>query len=357
MIPLSGTTTRGRASEETGIKKMKANIKNSKCRSRDSTFYLLDSKFWLILLFSIFCFLFSVVSQTHAARLYLETKEHEVGIGQRMEIVLRIDSEGETVNALEGTIYTPAFLEVEAIRDGNSLISLWVERPEVRSDQHILFSGIVPNGWRGSSGVVFSFIAETNADSGSAEEDTIAFRGARVLLHDGEGTETVTKTEPLAIRVDDSIPLFDFVEIAEDTEPPEPFTPQIAQDPNIFSGDHFLVFAAQDKQSGIDHYEVLETRTYLEDEEAGPWEVAESPYRIKDQRFKSLVYVRAIDRAGNTRVAIFKPSLFDVITEPIFGKPITSLPAIGMGIVLLLIILLVYRVIRWAIIKKRVNNL
>ena len=94
----------------------------------------------------------------------------------------------------------------------------------------------------------------------------------------------------------------------------------------------------------------------LEDEEAGVWEVAESPYRIKDQKLKSLVYVRVIDRGGNTRVTVFKLPLFDVITEPFFGKPIRPLPTIGIGIVLLLTIIWVYRVIRRAIIKRRVNN-
>ncbi len=307
---------------------------------------------WLLAVFislSVLVYADSVL----AAKLYLDTPAQEVGIGQRMEVVVRLDTEGEIINAVEGTVELPSLVSVENIRDGNSLIAFWAERPHRATDYSITFSGIIPGGWRGNNGELFSFIIETHGEGSK----TITISKARTLLHDGEGTETTTKVAPLALRVSVSTPLFDFVEVAEDTEPPEQFIPQIAQDPNIFSGDRFLVFATQDKQSGIDHYEVLETRTYLEDEEMGVWEVAESPYRIKDQRLKNLVYVRAIDRAGNTRVAIFKLPLFDVITEPIFGKPVRPFPAIGIGIVLLLIIFLAYRIIRRAIIKRRINKL
>jgi len=97
--------------------------------------------------------------------------------------------------------------------------------------------------------------------------------------------------------------------------------PEVSRDPNIFDGKWFLVFATQDKGSGIDHYEVLERRE-LKIQKLGfskekslhskfyilnPWRVAESPYLLKDQELKSYIYVKAIDKAGNERVATLSP--------------------------------------------------
>ena len=42
---------------------------------------------------------FSLPIQTNAARIFLETPQETVGIGQRFEVVLLIHSEGETINA------------------------------------------------------------------------------------------------------------------------------------------------------------------------------------------------------------------------------------------------------------------
>lgn len=256
------------------------------------------------ILISIFFTIFFVsASHAEAARLYLEAPVSEVGVGQRMEITLRLDTEGETVNALEGTIRVPGFMSVEVIRDGDSLVALWSERPTVGVRHDIIFSGIIPGGWQGTGGLIFSFIAETESEG----RDTIGIHDARVLLHDGEGTEIVMKLDSLTLRVDKAIPLTTLVSEIEDRELPEAFTPLRARDPNIFEGQYFLVFVTQDKGSGIDRYEVQEVRTRLKDEEAGAWEIAESPYLLNDQSLRSFVYVRAIDRAGNIKVALVEP--------------------------------------------------
>ena len=60
-----------------------------------------------------------------------------------------------------------------------------------------------------------------------------------------------------------------------DTEPPLPFTPKLERDPNLDGGKYVVIFNTEDKDSGIDHYEVKDG--------SGPWVVAESPYVLKDQ--------------------------------------------------------------------------
>src|SRR5207247_2300689 len=102
-----------------------------------------------------------------------------------------------------------------------------------------------------------------------------------------------------------------------DTVPPEPFEPQISRNPNIFNGKYFLSFAAQDKGSGIDHYEVCEDIGYRI-QDLGKiiarflniksyslnscFVTAESPYQLQDQTLKSVIFVKAIDKAGNERI-------------------------------------------------------
>ena len=48
------------------------------------------------------------------------------------------------------------------------------------------------------------------------------------------------------------------------------------KDPNVFDGKWFLVFAALDKGSGIDHYEVMETNHVVNTVENGVIEISGS---------------------------------------------------------------------------------
>jgi len=253
------------------------------------------------------------IPPAHAARLFFETEVTKVGVGQQMEIFVRLDTEGEMINALEGKVHVPSFLSVKSVRDGNSFIAFWSERPQIGDNNNIVFSGIIPGGWQGRNGMIFSFIAQTN----KLGSDALTISDARVLLHDGEGTEVVTQTDLLTLHVDEKITMEELVFEEDDQEPPELFTPFLTEDPDIFEGDYILIFATQDKGSGIDRYEVRETRKRLpappsayglgKDEEAEEWKIVESPYVIMDQTLESFIYIRVIDRAGNIRVVLVEP--------------------------------------------------
>ena len=82
-----------------------------------------------------------------------------------------------------------------------------------------------------------------------------------------------------------------------DKIPPEPFTPIVIRKPdNFLTGKYYVVFDAQDKSSGVHHYEVQEGDTY--------YMIAESPYLLRNQRFDQDVTVVAFDNAGNVRIEI-----------------------------------------------------
>jgi hypothetical protein len=82
---------------------------------------------------------------------------------------------------------------------------------------------------------------------------------ATALRNDGAGTNeqlSIRNVEIIVKPGDSKVRR----ESLSDIEPPEDFAPIISSDQNLFEGKQVLVFAAQDKGSGIDRYEVKEFR-------------------------------------------------------------------------------------------------
>lgn len=102
-----------------------------------------------------------------------------------------------------------------------------------------------------------------------------------------------------------------------DTIPPEPFELKLSQISSVFEGQYFLSFAATDKTSGIDYYEVKEQPRILGIARAGSWQKADSPYLLTDQSLRSIIKVRAVDKASNEKimeiVPSYKPSVLDIL--------------------------------------------
>ena len=95
-----------------------------------------------------------------------------------------------------------------------------------------------------------------------------------------------------------------------DATPPEEFKPEIGQDPAVFEGKYFIAFFTTDVGTGVDYYEVLEAdeRGYQRGTTLkAEWKRAESPYLLEDQSLQSIIKVRAVDKAGNERVAEIIP--------------------------------------------------
>jgi hypothetical protein len=268
---------------------------------------LKTQKFKIVILLSTFYFLFSG-DLVEATKLNITSPVQDFGINQEFQADIMLDTEGQSINAIEGKImFSRNLLELKEIRDGDSIVNLWVERPSLKEDGLIMFSGIIPGGfermlspyYEGSQpGKIFSLIFISKGEG----EGTVNLENGKVLLHDGKGTEAKTSVQNLFVAIREDIRGDSWVS-PRDTEPPEDFKPEIASDPNIFDGKYFLVFAAQDKGSGIDHYEVLEARNKRQ----GMWKVAESSYVLKDQKLRSFIYVKAIDKAGNERIAVVEP--------------------------------------------------
>lgn len=245
--------------------------------------------------FSALIILFSA-TPVFAAELFFEAKSREFAPEEEFIASIFLNTENESINAIGGkTVFPENLLELKEIRDGNSIINFWVERPKAQNGE-ILFSGITPGGYSGKNGLVFSVVFRTRAEGGGAVE----IRDAKVLLNDGEGTSAPLKISNYKFLISNQISNQTPISKIDDNEPPEPFNPEVASDPNIFGGKYFLVFATQDKGTGIDHYEVCEGSKKK-------CVIAESPCLLQNQKLNQKIFVKALDKSGNERIAMVEP--------------------------------------------------
>ena len=243
-------------------------------------------------------------TQVRAVEIFFGSTEKEVGVGQLVEVGVFVDTKGEQVNAFSGEIMVPTDVaEVAQFRDGNSIINLWVEKPHVdqTTPGKIVFSGITPGGYSGDRGMLFSFIIQAN----KLGDITITSQNEEVLRSDGEGSAAMITRAPLTL-VGTHASSSSFFPV-HDVVPPEVFTPSIVQNNNAFDGKYFIVFATQDKGSGIAEYKISEEPQHF-------WSTliphphhfvsVQSPYVLQDQNLRSVIYVKAIDNSGNERIIV-----------------------------------------------------
>ncbi|TSC62679.1 MAG: Uncharacterized protein Greene041614_341 [Parcubacteria group bacterium Greene0416_14] len=255
-------------------------------------------KKYLVPLCSIVAALLLPVSSVFAASVFVEPKNTEMRPGDSFEASVFIATENESINAIEGTVlFSEDLLMLEDVRDGASIVNFWIERPREEAGK-IAFSGIIPGGYAGEKGLIFSAIFRAK----KAGRGIIDSRALRVLLNDGEGTEAHSVASGAQIIVSEHAPSAEAVRIEDDTQAPEEFTATVTRNPSIFEGKYFLVFATQDKGSGIDHYEVCERGETS-------CVIAESPYVLAHQALRTKIIVRAIDKKGNKRVVVIPPHL------------------------------------------------
>ena len=234
-----------------------------------------------------------------AAGLDFAINREEIAPGDSFEIEIRLDTAGASVNAIEGKLVFPFETTIlKDLSDGNSIINLWMARPRLISEGQIAFSGVIPGGYIGKGKLFSIFLTPKKALApGDEISGRVQMAELQAFLNDGVPTKAEIVFSPFEFRLKG---IAEWSAVSEkDTIPPVPFELAIARDPQIFSGKYFLAFAAQDKDSGIDHYEIKEGDNVRVR--------GESPYLLKNQSLDEIISVRAIDRAGNARSAEFLP--------------------------------------------------
>jgi len=264
-----------------------------------------NSKFKIIFILIINFVLFPVAVQ--GAVLYLEPASGEYYWDDVFVAEIKIDTEGEEINAVKIDLtFFQELLEAKDFSQGNSILAFWPEGPSFSNQEGtISFVGGVPGGFQGD-GLLGKLVFQTkkSGEQFSAQSAAVRFLdSSQVLLNDGLGTpaELITKEAIFTIFPEKREVSEDQwrKELEKDDIPPEPFEIIISQDPFLFEGKYFIVFQTQDKQTGIDYYEVKEGKR--------DWQRAESPYLLEDQSLKSIIKVKAVDKAGNERMAEITP--------------------------------------------------
>lgn len=316
----------------------------------------------------------------------MEPSEGVFGPGDEFAIDIKIDLNTGCVNTIEAEILFPyTRLVANSFMTGESLISIWVDRPSdeelSKSNQTgvIHFSGGIPGGYcgkipgdPGNSNIIGRIIFKVpGLMIGSSEEESdeinISFgEKTRVLLNDGKGTEDILATREAKIKISDkAVTELDWDKlIKRDRIPPEPFIIELLKSQGVYDGKYYIVYTTVDKQTGIDRYEVLEIRPtealgvkpesawwkrILKPERLAPdWTVSDMPYVLNDQTLNSIIKVKAIDKAGNERLVEYIPPI--EFQKPKV-MPIEKFIYFGFGFGAIVIILIIF--IIWLIKKIR----
>ena len=232
-------------------------------------------------------------------------------------VSLSINTKNNPINTISGTVRAPSDkFQISDVRYGNSIITLWVEKPSADiSAGTIAFAGGIPGGYNGSNGPILSFIAKAKT-SGSA---SISLDNFSVLLNDGLGTAlsnltlgklnlTISKApSPAPKKAEPKVEPVKEPEVyvpPPDITPPESFMPVVSRHPSIVENSYFVSFFSVDKDSGIARYEVKEKSlilSYFTSRLDTPWTITESPHIITHQYLTREIMVRAYDQAGNMR--------------------------------------------------------
>ncbi len=280
----------------------------------------------IIFLFSIFYFLFSIPAE--AAVLFFDPAAGVYQAGDIFYVAIRIDNEGECVNAAEINLKFPQdVLQAVDFNDGESMLSVWVKRPEIKNDEgKISFIGGIPGGYCGkisgdpglsnALGKVIFRIPGFQVGKNLPNSAKIEFFDSKILLNDGSGTEAKLIIVPADFEIKRSNVSATSMDewynpvIKDDKIPPEPFAIELSKEASVQKGKYFIVFSATDKQSGIDRYEILESdpegNSFVTRKKA-VWKTASSPYFLDDQNLQSIIKVKAVDNAGNERVSEYVP--------------------------------------------------
>lgn len=264
-------------------------------------------------------------SMAFASTVYVDTQRSEFFVGDTILFSVRVDSEGKSINAIDGQLQLDHAADVASLTDittSGSIFSLWPRNP-VPSERNtrISFAGGAPGGFVSKDAVIFNAVLTLHKEGKIA----LSPSAIGVYLHDGEGTKDEVQVKDLTIDV---LPKKAGAEstndlslmLTSDTTAPEPFEIYVGQESSVFDGKKFLSFGTTDAHSGISYYEVQEGNL--------PPTRSNNTYVLQEQFLTLKVVVTAYDSAGNSREAVYDPA------------PQRTFPTVPVGIGLLVVILL-----------------
>jgi hypothetical protein len=135
----------------------------------------------------------------NAATLSFTSGATSTSIGSTIDVSVRINSQGQTVNAAQGTLqYPSSILQVVHVDHSNSIFNIWAQEPTIStSTGEISFLGGSTNSFSGTSLYVLD-VTFLVRGTGMA---TLNFANAGVTAGDGTGANILDGTNPLSINI------------------------------------------------------------------------------------------------------------------------------------------------------------
>ncbi len=251
----------------------------------------------------------------YAARFNVEQQNNRNDTQGLIQVDIILDSESENINTISGSlVYDRTMLAIDQISTGNSAVSFWVNTPKENSvSKTIDFSGIIPGGVIAKHVQLFSVFFHAQ-QSGVAK---VSLVNTEAFLNDGQGTRTQTSSGDLSIAITGDINNVQKY-VFTDMIPPEKFLITRIRNQALFDNKWTIVFAAQDKGSGIANYQVCEyffTKCVFR----------ESPAVLDHQSEWYALLVRAFDRNNNSRSTILISPRWMIVVVSIFFLSVFSI--------------------------------
>jgi len=341
--------------------------------------------------FPIFQFFFGIIFvllasvaplNANAATIYLDPPQAVIGPNNVIEVKVKIGvGSDECINTIQvGLTFPSDTLELKDFNSGDSFLSLWAPggkpdqaaMPAINQAGKIIFAGGIPGGYcgvipgdTGESNVLGSLIFTAKKPITIHQAKINFSQDTQAYLNDGSATQAPINTQGSELRIDESIASATDAwaqTIADDKTPPEPFLIEISKSQRLAGGKSFVVFSTVDKQTGVDHYEVLEARAVdlqprmesnwekffrrifnIKEPLPPSWNIATSPYVLKDQLLNSVIEVKAVDRASNERIVQYNNDALKDYKNP--QPTIDWQPIIYLGASVLLVIIVVVLIV------------
>ncbi len=209
---------------------------------------------------------------------------------QEFSVEVRINPEGEALNAVEGSIRIPEDMHVVRVSTGGSAFAVWPVVPAYsRSTSEISFTGGVMGSGLMTSGESLLFTIHATAPAQGtytlSSENVYGFRA------DGTGTPVALASSKTDVSVGtEAITPENLIDI----DGPREVVAELGSDPALFDNAPYVYLYALDDGSGIARYSVKEGWF-------APYISTDQYYLLKDATAGNPVWVEATDVKGNNR--------------------------------------------------------
>lgn len=267
-----------------------------------------------------------------AAALRIDPATKQVGSGDIFVATVRVDVEkDECINAATVVINYPAdLLRLNTLSRGESIFTLWLDDSIDHNKGEVRFTSGIPGGYcghtsgdPGNTNIIGKLVFQYKGNKIGEIINATFGAETEIVLNDGQGTKGELVTSGMSITSVES----DHVKnewlkiVKDDTFAPEIFTPIIIQDTSVEDSPYAVVFDTVDKQSGVEHYEIIEEdpRSFgfrFGSRIKAKLSIAKSPYILQDQSLSSRIVIRAYDHAGNMEEQIIPPKNMPPIFDP-----------------------------------------